>query len=78
MLEKLKNLTEEQKQKLNTLATAEEVSAFAKEAGIDLTQEEVAEIANRLPDDALEGVAGGNWIAPPSGAQLNPKASDLR
>ena len=78
MLEKLKNLTEEQKQKLNTLTTAEEVSAFAKEAGIDLTQEEVAEIVSRLPDDALEGIAGGSWIAPPSGVQLNPKASDLR
>ena len=65
MLEKLNNLTEEQKQKLNTLTTADEVAAFAKEAEIDLTPEEAAEIAGRLPDGALDGVAGGITIPAP-------------
>ena len=71
MQEKLQNLTEEQKQKLNTLTTAEEVAAFAKENGIDLTPEEAAEIASRLPDDALDGIAGGATIAAPGNYALD-------
>ena len=59
MIEKLKNLTQEQAQELNNLTTTEEVLDFAKRAGIELTPEEAGEIAARLPDDALDGVAGG-------------------
>jgi hypothetical protein len=42
------------------------VSAFAKETGVDLTAEEAAELAARLPDDALEDVAGGANVSQPS------------
>jgi len=62
MQEKLQNLTEVQKQQLNALTTAEEVVTFAKENDIDLTPEEAAEIASRLPDDALDGIAGGGMV----------------
>ena len=59
MFKKLQNLTVEQVQELNALTTAEEVLAFAKRAGLELTAEEAAGIAGRLPDDALDAVAGG-------------------
>ncbi len=60
MFEKLQALTEEQKQELSALTTAEEVLAFAKGKGIDLTPEEAAKIVAALPDDALGGIAGGS------------------
>ena len=59
MLEKLNDLTDEQKQELNKLTTAEEVAAFAERAGVALTPEEAAEIAAVLPDEALGDVTGG-------------------
>ena len=59
MLEKLQNLTNEQKHEFNALTTAEEVLAFAKRAGMELTAEAAAEIAARLPDDALGAAVGG-------------------
>jgi rubrerythrin len=60
VLEKLQALTDEQKQQLNTLTTAGEVSAFAEENSIDLTSEEASEIAVRLTGDAMDEVAGGS------------------
>ena len=65
MLEKLKTLTPEQAQELNALTTAEEVLDFAKRVGIDLTPEEAAGIATRLPDDALGSAVGGTPLYPP-------------
>jgi acyl-CoA reductase-like NAD-dependent aldehyde dehydrogenase len=59
--EKFAALTEEQKQELSALTTAEEVLAFAKRNGIDLTAEEAEELA-ALPDDDLGDVAGGNTM----------------
>jgi hypothetical protein len=64
MTEKLKNLTNKQKQALNTLTTVEEVAAFAAKAGIDLTAEEAAEIAKGLQDKELSEVAGGAMAKP--------------
>jgi hypothetical protein len=58
MKEKLQKLTDEQKQELSALTTADEVLAFAKRNGIDLTAEEAEELA-ALPDDDIGGVAGG-------------------
>ena len=60
MFDKLQNLTEKQIQELNALTTAEEVLDFAKKTGVDLTPEEAAEIAARLPDEELKNVAGGS------------------
>ena len=62
MLKKLQNLTKEQEQKLNALATAEEVLDLAKQVGSELTPEETTEIASRLPDDTLEATTGGFFI----------------
>ena len=59
LTEKFAALTPEQSQKLNSLTTAEEVLDFAKKAGIDLTPEEAAEIAARLPCEALDAATGG-------------------
>jgi hypothetical protein len=59
MKEKLQKLTDEQKQELSALTTADEVLAFARRVGIDLTAEEAAEIAESLQDEGLEDVAGG-------------------
>jgi hypothetical protein len=56
--EKFAALTEEQKQELSVLTTAEEVLAFAKRNGIDLTAEETEELAT-LSDEDIGGVAGG-------------------
>ena len=60
LTEKFAALTPEQTQELNALTTAEEVLDFAKKAGVDLTPEEAAEIAARLPDEELINAAGGN------------------
>ena len=62
LTEKFAVLTPEQAQELGALTTAEEVLDFAKKAGVDLTPEEAAEIASRLPDDALEAAAGGSTV----------------
>ena len=64
MIEKFKNLEDEQKQELNALTTAGEVLDFARKMGIELTREEAAEIATRLPDDDLEAAAGGKTSVP--------------
>jgi Spy/CpxP family protein refolding chaperone len=48
MKEKLQKLTDEQKQELRALTTAEEVLAFAGRVGIDLTAEEADEITLAL------------------------------
>ena len=46
-------------------ASKEEFLAKAKEAGFELTEEDLAELAKsskgELLDDGLEGVAGGYW-----------------
>jgi hypothetical protein len=60
--EKFAALTEGQKKELNAMTTAEEVLAFAKRAGIDVTPEEASEIAEALPDEAMGDVAGGLFM----------------
>lgn len=46
---KLEELTDEQRERARALKTPEEIVAFAKEQGIDIT------------DDQLEAVSGGAW-----------------
>jgi len=72
LAEKFAALTPEQIQELGALTTAEEVLDFAKKAGVDLTPEEAAEIASRLPDDALENAAGGFVPFPPIPTPMLP------
>ena len=68
--EKFAALTPEQIQELGALTTTEEVLDFAGKAGIDLTPEETAEIAARLPDEELENATGGIFGMPiPGGPQ---------
>lgn len=50
--EKIKTLSPEQREKARALKTPEEVIAFAKEEGFDLS------------DDELEAVSGGTWTIP--------------
>ena len=64
MLEKLRNLTDRQKRELGKLTAGGEGIVYLKSIGIELTPEEAAEIAARLPDDALEGIAGGGQSPP--------------
>lgn len=65
-------MNEEMLKKLQEAKSAEDVVALAKEYGKEITLEQAKEIFDRvktvatgeLPDDLLEGVAGGNlqWI----------------
>lgn len=59
-------LTEEMLEKLDTIESFEELKALAKEAGIEASDEELAECfdeelkAFKIPEEDLELVAGGS------------------
>ena len=66
MLEKLQNSTEGHKKGCDALTTADEVRAFAKWSGIELTCEEAAAIVESLFGDDFARVVSGASVSPSS------------
>ena len=67
--EKINALTPEQREKLSTVKTEQELDAFLAETGIEPTAEERAMLSEHLKakngeltDDELEAAAGGAWF----------------
>ena len=46
-------------EKLRTTTDADSIASIAKEAGFEITADEVKEAQSELSDEQLEGVAGG-------------------
>jgi len=69
MTEKMKTLfekvsaSEELAKKMNATKNEQELIAFAKELGIELTAEDIKQPVAEISDDELEAVAGGGDVS---------------